>query len=168
LDGTLHVWKTNSNLARPDRSCDTAHTKDTETTGIAWSPDGTRLATRGGDDTVKCESLFALVLLFQWADLVVWDPKSMRKPLAVAEGMGNIYPETNLTYSPDGKSILTGLPGRKEIKGALVFLSALDLSEQRRIAIGEGSVVRVLWHSRINQASLIFTHQRHSLTSDRS
>jgi hypothetical protein len=77
----------------------------------------------------------------------------MRKPLAVAEGMGNIYPETNLCYSPDGKSILTGLPGRKEIKGAVVFLSSVDLSEQRRIAIGEGSVVRVLWHSRINQVS---------------
>jgi WD40 repeat protein len=56
LDGTLHVWKTNSNLARPDRSCETAHIKNSETTGIAWSPDGTRLATRGGDDTVKRKS----------------------------------------------------------------------------------------------------------------
>lgn len=55
LDGTLHVWKTLSNLARPDRSCETAHTKNTETTGVAWSPDGKRLVTRGGDDTVKRE-----------------------------------------------------------------------------------------------------------------
>lgn len=77
----------------------------------------------------------------------------MRKPLAVAEGMGNIYPETNITYSPDGKSILTGLPGKKGMKGSIVFLSAEDLSEQRRIPIGEGTVVRVLWHSKINQVS---------------
>ncbi|KAK4687457.1 hypothetical protein P7C73_g2655, partial [Tremellales sp. Uapishka_1] len=36
-------------------------------------------------------------------------------------------------------------------KGAIVFLSPEDLSQQRRVVIGEGSVVRVLWHSRINQ-----------------
>jgi WD40 repeat protein len=57
MDGTLHVWKTHSNLARPDKSCETAHTKNTETTGVAWSPDGTRLVTRGGDDTVKRMSM---------------------------------------------------------------------------------------------------------------
>ena len=67
--------------------------------------------------------------------------------------MGNIYPETNITYSPDGKSILTGLPGKKGMKGSVVFLSVEDLSEQRRIPIGEGTVVRVLWHSKINQVS---------------
>jgi len=70
--------------------------------------------------------------------------------------MGNIYPETNITYSPDGKSILTGLPGKKGMKGSVVFLSAEDLSEQRRIPVGEGTVVRVLWHSKINQVS--FSH----------
>jgi hypothetical protein len=89
----------------------------------------------------------------------VWDAKSLRKPLAVKEGMGNIYPATNITYSPDGKSILTGLPGKKGMKGSIVFLSAEDLSEQRRIPIGEGTVVRVLWHSKINQVSLVFPSQ---------
>jgi len=39
------------------------------------------------------------------------------------------------------------------MKGSVVFLSAEDLSEQRRIPIGEGTVVRVLWHSKINQVS---------------
>lgn len=53
LDGTLHVWKTDSNLARPDKSCETAHTKNTETTSVAWAQDGFRLATRGSDNTVK-------------------------------------------------------------------------------------------------------------------
>lgn len=55
LDGTLHVWKVGSNYARPDRSCETAHKKDTETTSVAFSRDGLRLATRGGDGTVKRE-----------------------------------------------------------------------------------------------------------------
>lgn len=53
LDGTLHIWKTDSNLARPDKSCETAHTKNTETTSVAWAQDGFRLATRGSDNTVK-------------------------------------------------------------------------------------------------------------------
>jgi hypothetical protein len=83
----------------------------------------------------------------------VWDIRSIRKPVAVAENLENLYPETSLAFSPDDKTILTGLPGRKDVKGALVFLSSEDLAEQRRIAIAEGSVVRVLWHSRINQVS---------------
>jgi hypothetical protein len=87
----------------------------------------------------------------------------LRKPIAVAEGMGNIYPETNITYSPDGKSILTGLPGKQGMKGSVVFLSAEDLSEQRRIPIGEGAVVRVLWHSKINQVGSI-SRKRELLT----
>lgn len=53
IDGTLHVWKVGSNYARPDRSCETAHTKDTETTSVVFSRDGSRIATRGGDGTVK-------------------------------------------------------------------------------------------------------------------
>ena len=77
----------------------------------------------------------------------------MRKPLAVAEGLGNIYPETNLIFSPDDKHIVAGLPGRQGTKGSIVFLNSETLKEERRVAIGEGSVVRVLWHSRINQVS---------------
>lgn len=55
-DGTLHIWSTNSNLARPDKSCETAHEKGSRTSGVVFARDGRRLATRGGDDTVKCES----------------------------------------------------------------------------------------------------------------
>lgn len=53
MDGTLNVWSTNSNFARPDKTNETAHVKDTETSGVAFARDGYRIATRGGDDTVK-------------------------------------------------------------------------------------------------------------------
>lgn len=53
LDGTLHVWNASSNLARPDKTCETAHPKGTETTSVTWAKDGFRLATRGSDNTVK-------------------------------------------------------------------------------------------------------------------
>ena len=67
--------------------------------------------------------------------------------------MDNLYPETNVIFSPDDQSIVTGLPAPKGQKGSIVFLNGEDLSEQRRLPIGEGSVVRVAWHSRINQVS---------------
>jgi len=54
-DGTLHLWATNSNMSRPSLSCDSAHQKYTETSGIVFAKDGKQLATRGGDDTVKRE-----------------------------------------------------------------------------------------------------------------
>lgn len=55
MDGTLHIWDTSSNLARPKFSNESAHAKNTETTSVAFSRDGFRIATRGGDDTVKRE-----------------------------------------------------------------------------------------------------------------
>jgi WD40 repeat protein len=59
-DGTLHLWATNSNMSRPSTSCDNAHQKYTETSGIVFAKDGRHLATRGGDDTVKRELLLQL------------------------------------------------------------------------------------------------------------
>lgn len=56
IDGTLHVWNMSSNLARPNYTCENAHAKGTETTSIAFSRDGKRIATRGGDNTVKRRS----------------------------------------------------------------------------------------------------------------
>jgi len=82
----------------------------------------------------------------------VFDVKSMRRPVAVLENMENPYPDSNIIFSPDGRTILTGLPPAvKGEKGSLVFLNADTLEEQRRLPVGEGTVVRVLWHSRINQ-----------------
>ncbi|TYJ56312.1 hypothetical protein B9479_003003 [Cryptococcus floricola] len=134
LDGTLHIWDTKSNFARPKYSTEHAHPKNTETTDVAFTRDGMRVITRGGDDTVK-----------------LWDIRSLKKPLAVAEGLSNLYPETNLAFSPDGQQILTGVSVPKGQKGSVVFLNSQTLKEERRVVIGEGSVVRVLWHSRINQ-----------------
>ncbi|EIW71757.1 hypothetical protein TREMEDRAFT_67947 [Tremella mesenterica DSM 1558] len=122
LDGTLHIWNTSSNFARSNLSNETAHTKNTETTGLAFARDGHRITTRGGDDTVK-----------------------------LASDLGNIYPDTNVIFSPDDRIVLTGTAAPKGQKGSLVFLSGDDLAVQRKLPLGEGSVVRVLWHSRINQ-----------------
>jgi hypothetical protein len=57
LDGALHIWNTNSNFVRPSLSIEGAHVKDTETGSVTFALDGHTVLTRGGDDTVKCESI---------------------------------------------------------------------------------------------------------------
>ena len=76
IDGTIHLWSTSSNFARPNsvrydrtksessgktdivlciQTIENAHTKGTETSGLTFSLDNHTLVSRGGDDTVKCE-----------------------------------------------------------------------------------------------------------------
>ena len=86
----------------------------------------------------------------------MWDSRKIRKPIAVAENLDNLYSETNVIFSPDDKWVVTGLPGRQGTKGCIVFLNSETLVEERRVAIAEGTVVRVLWHSRINQVRLSY------------
>ncbi|WOO77649.1 WD repeat-containing protein 70 [Vanrija pseudolonga] len=138
LDGALHIWRTNGNFARPDKSNEAAHAKNTETTAVAFSPDNTKLVSRGADDTIK-----------------LWDVKNLRQPLAVHKDEANVYSETGVAWSPDGKYVLIGTavdPRKEDAIGEVLFLSATDLSVERRVPIAKGaSVVRVVWHSRINQ-----------------
>lgn len=67
-----------------------------------------------------------------------------------------LYPETNAVFSPDEKYIITGTAaGRTEGgmgRGGLVFLrkDGLDVEKSLDFAPGE-SVVRVVWHPKINQ-----------------
>lgn len=86
----------------------------------------------------------------------------MRKPLSIASGLENRYSETSLIFSPDEKTILTGLPPTETTggKGSVVFLNGETLEIERKVVIGDGAVVRVLWHSRINQVSFIFSFYR--------
>lgn len=57
LDGALHLWNTSSNFVRPNSTIEGAHVKNTDTGSVTFSIDGRILLTRGGDDTVKRETL---------------------------------------------------------------------------------------------------------------
>ncbi|GAA5863713.1 hypothetical protein JCM3774_001223 [Rhodotorula dairenensis] len=154
-DGAIHVWSASGNFTRPNLTCEGAHEKGTVTSSIVYSPDGSQIATRGGDGTVK-----------------LWNAKNLKKPIAVASSLPSLNPETNVTYSPDGEYVLTGTAGMKagvlsgggeEEKanelalggglgaGQLVVLSAHELQVVKKIPISAFSVVRVLWHPKINQ-----------------
>lgn len=81
----------------------------------------------------------------------------MRRPLFTATDLPNLYPETNIVFSPDERTVMTGVGATKDGSqgGAIVVLNREGLSSNRRIDIGKGSVVKVAWHSRINQVSAI-------------
>lgn len=85
----------------------------------------------------------------------MWDVKNLKQPLAVVGDIANRYSETGVTWSPDGKWVLVGTtvdPRDPSAVGEILFLSSSDLSVERRVPIAKGAtVLRVLWHSRINQ-----------------
>ena len=83
--------------------------------------------------------------------MLVWDLRNFRKPVLTREGITTLYPGTNAIFSPDEKYILTGAGfNMKGQKGQLLFLKRDDLEKVVSVEL-DSAVVKVLWHSRINQ-----------------
>lgn len=150
LDGALYAWSTSGSFSRPVAIVDRAHESGTVTSSIAVAADGRRLATRGGDDSVK-----------------LWDLRALRKPLAERAGVPNGSDHTDVVFSPDDRTLLTGVaavprdsglgsspddPHALESKwGQLALLDAQDLAVRHVHPVGQSSVVRTAWHPRLNQ-----------------
>jgi hypothetical protein len=77
--------------------------------------------------------------------------QAQRKGASIASNLPNIYPETNIIFSPDERYLLTGVAAKKGQKGDIVVLNREGLTESRRITVGQGTVVKVAWQSKINQ-----------------
>ncbi|KAH9043727.1 hypothetical protein EDB85DRAFT_2138423 [Lactarius pseudohatsudake] len=134
LDGTLNLWKTNSNFVRPDLTVQGAHVKGTETGSLVFSVDGNTVLTRGGDHTVK-----------------LWDIRSIKRPVATRSEVPTLYPSTNAIFSPDNKYVVTGAGGtEKGDYGGLLFMNRENLEVVKQLDVGATPVV-VQWHPKINQ-----------------
>ncbi|XP_074640598.1 WD repeat-containing protein 70-like [Tubulanus polymorphus] len=134
-DGSIQIWdhnKTYVNVAMCNR---TAHMNGTETSKLCFSYDGQILASRGGDDTVK-----------------LWDIRNFKKPVHVAENLYNRFSMTDVLFSPDDQMVITGLSLKKgETEGKLVFLDRNGLNKLSEMVVSESSVVRCIWHPKLNQ-----------------
>ncbi|PWN24628.1 WD40 repeat-like protein, partial [Jaminaea rosea] len=140
-DGAIHIWtmatsSSASSYSKPNATVLQAHKPGTETSRIVFSRDGRTLATRGGpgDDTVK-----------------LWDLRNFKEPIAQRSGLPNDYAQTDIIFSPDEATLLTGVAGR-----GIEVLSRKDLSTVQTIDVpasgsSKPSVVRLAWHPRINQ-----------------
>jgi hypothetical protein len=81
----------------------------------------------------------------------VWDVRAFKKPLATHGGMTTLYPQTNAVFSPDEKYVLTGSGATiKGQRGKLIFLKRDTLEVEREVDM-DNTIVRVVWHSKINQ-----------------
>ncbi len=150
LDGALHLWNTSSNFVRPNMTIETAHQKSTETGSIVFSLDGRTMLTRGGDHTVKRKE-FVLVSDRLGLQAPVWDMRNFRKPLQEKGELTSLYSGTNAIFSPDERHIVTGCGvSQKGQHGRLVFLDREGLEKVESVEL-DSTVVKVLWHPRINQ-----------------
>jgi len=74
--------------------------------------------------------------------------------MVIKEGLNALYPGTNAIFSPDEKYVLTGSGNPEKGKaGQLCFLRRDDLESVANVQL-DSPVVKVIWHSRINQVSL--------------
>lgn len=112
-----------------------AHMSGAAITSIAVSITNNLLASRAMDDTLK-----------------LWDLRKFVDPIAVVKDLPNFFEETSVSFSPNDKYILTGTSVKKdEGPGKLCIFERDTLKKVEEVEVGRSSVVRSLWHGRINQ-----------------
>ncbi|KAJ1295291.1 hypothetical protein BS78_01G212400 [Paspalum vaginatum] len=135
-DGSIQLWTIKTGWgSRPDIHVEKTHTEDI--TGVKFSTDGQILLSRSMDSTLK-----------------IWDLRRMKTPLKVFDDLPNHYAETNAAFSPDEQLIFTGTSIEKDGDngGLLCFFDRKKLELVSRVGISpQYSVIRSLWHPRINQ-----------------
>ena len=72
----------------------------------------------------------------------VWDTRTLKKPLFVAENLPSQNPETNLIFSPDEKFLLTGTAGAQA--GVLAGAADEERAREAKASGKEGGKVVVL------------------------
>ena len=140
-DGALYMWSTSGNYGRPSAMIQHAHSHGSGASSLA-SRDAL-LVSRGSDNTVK-----------------LWDIRQLRTPVAVRD-VPNGSDQTNVSFSPDGRHILTGsasVPGGPDAPdtlhsswGQVVMLERDSLSISLIHPVSRSSVIRTQWHPRLNQ-----------------
>lgn len=132
LDGSLVMWGGEGPFTRPAAEIREAHKRDTWTGGITISADGRTVASRGGDDFIK-----------------LWDTRKFKQPVSTAQhqSTSDQYTNTNISFSPDSSSIITG-----SITGDLHILNPATLKPTLITPVTSGSpLTTVLWHPALNQ-----------------
>lgn len=80
-----------------------------------------------------------------------WDLRAFKKPVATRTELATLYPGTNAILSPDEKYVVTGSGATtKGGAGKIHFLKRDTLEVVQELEMVT-SVVKVHWHSKINQ-----------------
>jgi len=132
LDGSLVMWPSNGPFTRPAAEVKAAHEPGTWTSGLAISADGRTAVTRGGDDAIK-----------------LWDMRKLTQAVVsiAHESTSDRFPTSNIQYSPNSDSIITG-----SATGHLHILNPGNLRAEHVTEVTPGSaLIAVDWHPKLNQ-----------------
>lgn len=132
LDGSLVTWSGSGNFSRPTGEVRDAHTPNTTTSGLAISPDGRMIVTRGGDNLIK-----------------LWDTRKFKTPILTTShpSTSDIYPSSTISYSPNGANIILG-----STTGHIHILNSGNLKPELITPITPGSaLIAATWHANLNQ-----------------
>lgn len=141
-DGSIMLWDTRRKYLTTSSCIKNAHLKGSEITGIDYCyTNAAKIVSRSEDESCK-----------------VWDLRQLKQSLASRNGLTTLHPSTDCCFSPDDKFVLTGTSHSKNEPGQLHFLDADDLSTRQSLDVEGASVLRVLWHPKINHIAYSCTN----------
>ncbi|CAL8086980.1 unnamed protein product [Calicophoron daubneyi] len=136
-DGSLQMWDTRKPFVNTTQLQRNAHAPNTDITCIAWAWDGRQLGSRATDDTLK-----------------LWDARALSKgPVFILRDLPVIFNQCELTFSPNDHIVATAVcaPRADPKGGRVAFYRRDNFKPLGTINSEHGSVVRVVWHHRLNQ-----------------
>lgn len=90
--------------------------------------------------------------MYIYFNSLVWDLRRFDKPVKAVHNLPNFFAETDCIFSPNEKYIITGISVKKGAdEGKLFFFDRYNLSLKQEMNVSKSSVVRILWHPKINQ-----------------
>ncbi|CAF2140129.1 unnamed protein product [Rotaria magnacalcarata] len=147
-NGSILVWDRRRSFVHVTFKCVNAHLQNQLITSLKWSYDNQILASRSTDHTLK-----------------IWDIRKFDQCLSSCENIYNHFSMTNISFSPNDKFIITGVSKCKnshddETNGKLMIFNRNNLSKPLNEILFNDSVIRTLWHPKLNQ---IFTTTNNGL-----
>lgn len=144
-DGSIQIWDRRRPLVNVTYMSRRAHEAENSITCLRWSYDGTQLASRSTDHTLK-----------------LWDIRKFREPLSQFGDLHNRFSMTDVTFSPDDRFLITGTSTRKKTTdntddptnvGSIYFFNRNNLAQpEGQIQVSDNaSVIKTLWHGKLNQ-----------------
>ncbi|XP_074626477.1 WD repeat-containing protein 70-like isoform X2 [Acropora palmata] len=134
-DGSIQAWDTRKPFIHPTYLQRSAHTFGSDISSLTFSQQGSVLASRGGDDTLK-----------------IWDIRNFKRFLNIAMNLPSYFAQTSCLFSPDDKMVVTGTSVKKgQGSGSLVFFETNSFRKLYEFDVIESSVVSCLWHPKLNQ-----------------
>ncbi|CAF1099189.1 unnamed protein product [Adineta steineri] len=147
-NGSILVWDRRRSFVHVTFKCSNAHLQDEAITSLKWSYDSQILASRSMDHTLK-----------------LWDIRKFNKCLSSYENIPNHFSMTNISFSPNDKFLITGVSklnnsNDNDANGKLIIFDRNDLSKPVNEILFNDSVIRTMWHPKLNQ---IFTTTNNGL-----